>query len=251
LTDLYSIKTIIMKSLTGKKVVLLGASSGLGLATAQAAAADGAKVVIVSSNRQRLDQALKTLPEGSEGHTADLSQETSIRDLFGRLGSFDHLVYTAAENPNLSNVIDTDIDQARNFFGIRFWGAFASVKYAAPHINPGGSINLTSGTAGTRPFKGWALASSICGAMEGLVRALSVELAPIRVNSVVPGVVKTNLWSGMPEADRENLYKTVGASLPVGRVGEAEDIALTFLYLMKQTYGTGQNIIIDGGSVLV
>lgn len=240
-----------MKSLTGKRVVLLGASSGLGLATAQAAAADGANVVIVSGNRKRLDEALKTLPAGSEGHTADLSQEASIRELFGRLGNFDHLVYTAAENLTLSNVSDTDIDQARGFFGIRFWGAFASVKYAAPHINPGGSINLTSGTAGARPGKGWVLASSICGAMEGLVRALAVELAPIRVNSVVPGIVKTNLWNSMPEGDRENLYKTVGASLPVGRVGEAEDIALTFLYLMKQAYGTGQNIVIDGGGVLV
>jgi NAD(P)-dependent dehydrogenase (short-subunit alcohol dehydrogenase family) len=240
-----------MTSITGNRVVLLGGSSGLGLATAQAAAADGAQVVIVSGNRQRIDQALKTLPAGSEGYAADLSQETNIKDLFDRLGNFDHLVYTAAENLKLSNVSDTDIAKARDFLTIRFWGAFAAAKYGAPHIKPGGSINLTSGIAGARPGKGWALAASICGAMEGLVRALAVELAPIRVNSVVPGVVKTNLWNSMPEADRENLYKTVGDTLPVKRVGEADDIALTFLYLMKQAYGTGQNIIIDGGAVLI
>lgn len=102
-----------------------------------------------------------------------------------------------------------------------------------------------------RPGKGWALASSICGAMEGLVRAAAVELAPIRVNSVVPGVVKTNLWGSMTKADRQNLYKTVGDSLLVKRVGEAEDIAQAFVYLRKQHFSTGQNIVIDGGAVLV
>jgi len=80
---------------------------------------------------------------------------------------------------------------------------------------------------------------------------MAVELAPIRVNSVVPGVIKTNLWNSMPEADRENLYKNMGDSLLVKRVGEAEDIALAFLYLMKQHYGSGQNLIVDGGAVLV
>jgi NAD(P)-dependent dehydrogenase (short-subunit alcohol dehydrogenase family) len=87
--------------------------------------------------------------------------------------------------------------------------------------------------------------------MEGFVRAAAVELAPIRVNSVVPGVVKTNLWSSMTEGDRENLYRTVGDSLLVKRVGEGEDIAQAFLYLMKQSFGTGQNLVIDGGAVLV
>ena len=238
-------------TLSGKKVVLLGGSSGLGLATAKAAAAEGAKVIIVSGNQQRIEQALKELPKGSEGYAVDLSKEDNIKIFFGKTGSFDHLVYTAGENLSLSGISETEIDKARAFFTLRYWGAFAAVKYGAPHINPGGSINLTSGIASTRPGKGWALASSICGAMEGLVRAMAVELAPIRVNSVVPGVVKTNLWNSMTEADRENLYKTVGDSLLVGRVGEAEDIAQAFLYLMKQQFGTGQNMVIDGGAVLV
>lgn len=248
-------KQIIMETsnsiLSGKKVIVLGGSSGLGLATARAAAAEGAKVVIVSGNRQRIDEALKELPAGSEGHAVDLSKEDNIRTFFEKTGSFDHLVYTAAENISLNNIGETEIDKARDFLTLRFWGAFAAVKYGAPHINRGGSINLTGGIAGMRPGRGWALASSICGAMEGFVRAAAVELAPIRVNSVVPGVIKTNLWNSMTEAARENLYKTVGDSLLVRRVGEAEDIALAFLYLMKQQFGTGQNIVIDGGAVLV
>ncbi|HTI12814.1 MAG TPA: SDR family oxidoreductase [Puia sp.] len=240
-----------ISTLTGRKVLILGGSSGLGLATAKAAAAEGARVTIVSGNRHRIDAALQELPKGSEGHAVDLSKEDNIRAFFSTAGNFDHLVYTAAENLSLSAIGDTELDKARVFFTLRYWGAFAAVKYGAPHINPGGSINLTSGIASMRPGKGWALASSICGAMEGFVRAAAVELAPIRVNSVVPGVVKTNLWSSMTEGDRENLYRTVGDSLLVKRVGEGEDIAQAFLYLMKQSFGTGQNLVIDGGAVLV
>ena len=238
-------------TLTGKRIIILGGSSGLGLATAKAAAAEGAKVIIVSGNQQRIDNALTAIGHNSEGHAVDLSKEENIKNFFEGTGNFDHLVYTAGENLTLNTIPETEIEQARKFFNIRYWGAFAAVKYGAPLVNAGGSICLTGGTASARPGAGWAVASSICGAMEGFVRALAVELAPIRINSVVPGIVKTDLWSGMPEADREGLFTHYGDKLLVKRVGEADDIALTFLYLMKQQYGTGQNIIVDGGGVLI
>jgi len=237
--------------LTGKRVIVLGGSSGIGLATAKAAATEGATIIIVSGNQQRIDKALAELPAGSKGYATDLSKEENIKSFFDGIGHFDHLVYTAGENLTLHAIDDTDLESARGFFTLRYWGAFAAVKYAAPYINTGGSINLTGGIAGMRPGKGWALASSICGAMEGFVRAAAVELAPVRVNSVVPGVVKTNLWNSMSEADREHLFTTIGNSLLVKRVGEAADIALAFVYLMKQSFGTGQNIVVDGGAVLV
>jgi NAD(P)-dependent dehydrogenase (short-subunit alcohol dehydrogenase family) len=239
------------KSLTGKQVVILGGSSGLGLATAKAAAAEGARVIIVSSNQNRIDQALTELPEGCAGYAVDLSKEENIKNFFETTGNFDHLIYTAAENLTLNNLNETEIDKARQFFNLRFWSALAAVKYASPLINAGGSISLTGGIAGARPGKGWSIASSICGAMEGFVRAMAVELAPIRVNSVVPGLIKTNLWNSMADTDRENLFQSAGDALLVKRVGEAEDIALAFTYLMKQKFGTGQNLIIDGGAVLV
>jgi NAD(P)-dependent dehydrogenase (short-subunit alcohol dehydrogenase family) len=239
------------QQLLGKKVIILGGSSGLGFATAKAAAAEGAKVIIVSSNQQRINDALKELPSDPEGFSVDLSKEENIKDFFGMIGKFDHLVYSAGENLNLTVLSETAVEQARRFFNLRFWGAFTAVKYASPNINEGGSISLTSGTASARPGKGWSVASSICGAMEGFTRAMAVELAPIRVNCVMPGVVKTNLWNNMPAVDRENLYKSQSDALLVKRVGEAEDIALAFLYLMKQQYGTGQSIVIDGGGMLV
>jgi NAD(P)-dependent dehydrogenase (short-subunit alcohol dehydrogenase family) len=238
-------------TLRAKKVLILGGSSGLGLATAKAAAAEGAILTIISGNPLRIEEALKQLPENATGGTIDLREEGNIRQFFAGAGGFDHIVYTAGENLTLHTIEATDIDQARHFFNLRYWGAFAAVKYGAPHINPGGSITLTGGIAGARPGKGWSVASSICGMMEGLTRALAVELAPVRVNCVVPGVVKTNLWSSMADADREQLFASVSNSLLVKRIGEAEDIAQTYCYLMKQTFCTGQCLVVDGGAVLV
>lgn len=240
-----------METLKNKKVIILGASSGLGLATAKAAAEEGANLIIVSSNQERIDDALKNLSEGTQGYAIDLGKEENIKHFFENIGKFDHLVYTAGENLNLTNLSETDLQEAKNFFTLRYWGALAAIKYAAPNINEGGSINLTSGIASQRPGAGWALASSICGAMDGLCRAMAVELAPIRVNAVAPGVIKTNLWNGMSEEQRNDFYKNVGDSLLVKRVGEAEEIAQSFIFLMKQNFITGQIITVDGGAVLV
>jgi len=238
-------------SLTGKKVILLGGSSGFGLATAQAAATEGAQVIIVSSNQERINKALQQLPASVQGQAVDLSREANIKSFFEQTGNFDHLVYTAGENLTLNYLSDTDIEKAHSFFNLRFWGALAAVKYASPYINAGGSISLVSGTASLRPGKGWSLGSAICGAMEGVVRALAVELAPIRVNSLVPGMIRTEMWNSFSEAERTQIFKTAGETSLVKLVGEAEDVALGFIYLMKQRFVTGQNLVVDGGAVLV
>ncbi|ASU33353.1 SDR family oxidoreductase [Mucilaginibacter xinganensis] len=237
--------------LAGKKVIILGGSSGLGLATAKAAGDEGANVVIVSSNRARIDKALTELPPASEGYAVDFSNVQHICAFFEKVGNFDHMVYTAGENITSDIVHDTDIEKAKDFFTIRFWGAFAAIKYGAPHINEGGSITLMSGSFGQRPSKGYSLGATICGAMDAFTRAMAIELAPIRVNNIAAGVIKTNLWNNLPEADREGFYNYLQSTLLLKRVGEAEDIAQAFVYLMKQPYTTGQSLITDGGAALV
>jgi NAD(P)-dependent dehydrogenase (short-subunit alcohol dehydrogenase family) len=237
-------------TLQGRRIVVLGGSSGIGLAVAQAAAREGATVVIASRRRARVDEALKTLPEGTEGHAVDLTDEPAVRALFGRLGSIDHLVFTAGESLQLDRLTNTDIEAAKRFFGLRYWGAYLAAKYASGSIREGGSVVFTSGIAGQRPRPGWSMAASICAAMEGLTRALAVELAPIRVNIVSPGVVKTPLWAGMAEADREALYRQTAERLPVCHVGEPAEIAEAYLYLMRQSYATGQVLVVDGGALL-
>jgi NAD(P)-dependent dehydrogenase (short-subunit alcohol dehydrogenase family) len=238
-------------SLSGKRVVVLGGSSGIGLATAQTAAREGATVVIASSRKARIDEALATLPKGTQGHVLDLADGDATQALFARLGTFDHLVFTAGETLQLGSLATTDLDTARRFFALRYWGAYCAAKYGSSNIRKGGSIVLTSGIAGQRPQPGWALGASICAAMEGLTRALAVELAPIRVNIVSPGVVRSPLWAKMPEADRKALYQKTAERLPVGHVGDVDEIAAAYLYLMRQSYSTGQVLVADGGAVLV
>jgi NAD(P)-dependent dehydrogenase (short-subunit alcohol dehydrogenase family) len=238
-------------TLNGQRIVVLGGSSGIGLATAQAAVREGARVVIASSRKDRIETALVTLPTGSEGHVLDLADGDATMAFFARLGSFDHLVFTAGETLQLGSLAATDLEAARRFFALRYWGAYCAAKYGSSSIREGGSIVFTSGIAAQRPHPGWALGASICAAMEGLTRALAVELAPVRVNIVSPGVVRTPLWANMAEADRGALYQQTAERLPVGHVGDAAEIAEAYVYLMRQTYSTGQVLVVDGGAVLV
>ena len=237
--------------LQAKRVIVLGGSSGIGLAVAEQASLQGAHVVVVSSNPDRIQKAVQSLDGRVEGETTDLSDERAVAELFTRLGPIDHLVFTAGDNLQLHELAGTDLTQARRAFDLRYWSALAAVKYASPNIRKGGSIVLTTGVAGQRPRKGWVVAASVCGTIEALTRALAVELAPIRVNAVSPGVVRTNLWQNMSAAERENLFESVGKRLPVGRVGEAHDIAQAYLFLMREGFSTGQTVVVDGGTVLV
>jgi len=178
----------------------------------------------------------------------DLSDPARVRAFFAGIGEFDHLVYTAGEPLALLPVAGMDLDAAQKFFQLRYFGALGAVTAAVPHLRAGGSITLTSGTAATRGGPGWGVAASICGAVEALTRSLAVELAPLRVNAVAPGVVRSPLWQGMP--DPEAMYAATGAGIPAGRVGEVEDVARAYLYCMTQRWATGTVVLVDGGTVL-
>lgn len=237
--------------LDGKKVIVLGGSSGIGFAVAEYALAEGANVVIASSHAGRVHAAVTALGTNAQGQALDLTDEHAIEAFFNATGSFDHLVFTAGDSLRLGEIAATDLSLARRAFDIRYWGALAAVKHGAPHIAAGGSIVLTTGIAALRPRSGWAFGASICGAMEALTRALAVELAPLRANAVSPGLVATNLWQNMSEEDRQAMYEQAGKHLPVGRVGEARDVAAAYLFLMESAFATGQTHVVDGGAVLV
>ena len=232
--------------LQGQQVVVLGGTSGIGLATAAAAAREGAVVTVASSRSTSVDKALAALPAGTTGRVADLSRPEAVRALFDDLGEIDHLVYTAAEPLELMPVATLDLGAARDFFTLRYFGALSAVQ--AAHVRR--SITLTTGIAKDRPGAGWAVAASICGAVEALTKALAVELAPVRVNAVSPGVVRSPLWARMGEDEREQMYRDIGSHIPAGRVGEVEDIAEAYLFCMTQSFATGTVITVDGGSVL-
>lgn len=235
-----------IEKLKGKKVAVLGGTSGFGLATARAAAEAGAQVIIASRSEANVDKALAELPTGVNGTIVDVTDEAALTSFFTELNGLDHLVVTAGDTFPTPN---PTYAQARQTFEVRFWGAYLAAVTAAPYIRPGGSITLTNGIVGIRPWKGFSVASAVAGAVISLTRGLTLELAPIRVNTVCAGVVKTPLWNGMGE-QLIDFFRDTASKLPVARVGEPEDVAETYLHLMQSGFTTGQTVVVDGGAVI-
>jgi NAD(P)-dependent dehydrogenase (short-subunit alcohol dehydrogenase family) len=133
----------------------------------------------------------------------------------------------------------------------RFLGALYAAKYSAPKIRAGGSITFMSGTAARRPLAGISAVSASCGAVEAFARALAVDLAPIRVNTIQPGFVDTPLLDEVLGSQKTEILAAAAARLPVKRIGRADEVADAVLFLMKNGYVTGITLTIDGGGLLV
>ena len=237
-------------TLAQQRIVVIGGSSGMGLATARAAAVEGAAVTVASSSSGRVDAALSELPAGCAGAVVDVRDEAEVAALFERVGDLDHLVFTAGDAFTPRPLADLGLRDARAVFDVRFWGAVTVIKYAAPRIRPGGSIALTTGTVGQRPVPGAALAAAGAGAAEGLVRGLAAELAPLRVNAVRAGAVRTPLWDAVPQPQREALFTRLAQRTLTGTIAEPEEIALAHLYLIQNRSVTGTVLTVDGGLLL-
>ena len=235
-------------SLINKMVVVLGGSSGMGLATAKAAKADGARVVIAGRSRERLQAARAVLGDGVRTVALDVGDEMGTRALFSELGPVDHVFITAGAvlfDPKLA----PDAASVRPALDTRFWGAFNAAKFAAANMSTGGSITFTSGTAAMRPIRGASVAGASCGAVEAFARSLAVDLAPIRVNTIQPGLIDTPFLDTLGER-RSAIIAEYSRRLPVGRVGRTEDVADAVLFLMKNGFVTGITLTVDGGGML-
>ncbi len=235
-------------SLAGKRVVVIGGSSGIGFAVAAIARERGAEAVIASSNASRVDAAVARLP-GSTGRAVDLRDEASLSRFFDELGAFDHLVITAGDWSGAVPVAIRDLDLAalNERLALRFSGVLAAIKHGSRTIAPDGSITLTSGMLVNRPRKGRALVTAIGGATEHLARALAVDLAPVRVNAVCPGLILTEPVQQMPE----EMVRRYVAGLPLPRAASPSEAAMAYVYLMLNGYVTGQVLAVDGGGLLV
>lgn len=239
-------------SLKDKRIVVIGGSSGIGLAVAEGALREGARVTVSSSRQATVDKGLARL-KGAEGVVADVKDEEQLAKLFARIGNFDHLVYTAGDwgGPRRGSLENLDLKEAAGIFTVRFWGALAAAKQAKKHLAADGSITLTDGMIAHRPSKGSIVATGMAGGIEHMTRALAVELAPLRVNAVCPGAIRTEIWNAIPEAQREDRIREMGARVPLKRIGEPNEVAEAYLYLMRGGYTTGQVLYVDGGQSVV
>src|SRR6266852_3770503 len=235
-------------SLKNATVVILGGSSGIGLATAKAARAEGAQVIITGRSAKRLQTARADLGDAVRMVVLDVADETGTRIFFQELDHLDHVFITAGTLVKDSRLAP-DSATLRPAMDTRFWGALYAAKYGALKMNGSGSIVFMSGTAGQRPLDGASVASASCGAVEAFARALAVDLAPIRVNTIHPGLIDTPFLDTLGE--RRNAFMTeYSKRLPVGRPGRSAEVADAVLFLMKNGFVTGITLTIDGGGVL-
>jgi NAD(P)-dependent dehydrogenase (short-subunit alcohol dehydrogenase family) len=237
-------------SLKNTTVVVLGGSSGIGLATAKAAQAEGAQVIITGRSQERLRTAQAELAGNARAVALDVADEPGTRSFFQELTHLDHVFITAGTLMKDSHLAP-DSAALRPAMDTRFLGALYAAKYGAPKIRNGGSITFMSGTAARRPLEGASVATASCGAVEAFARALAVDLAPIRVNTIQPGFVDTPLLDGVLGSQRNEILAAVAKRLPVRHIGTPEEIADAVLFLMKNGYVTGITLTIDGGGLLV
>jgi NAD(P)-dependent dehydrogenase (short-subunit alcohol dehydrogenase family) len=237
--------------LANRHVVVVGGGSGLGLATARAAAEAGARLTVLSRTDASVARAIKQLPADTSGRAVSSLDRAKLSEVFDDIGPIDHLVYTAGDKPLSGPITTLPVDDVRQAFEARYFGALTTIDCAIAHINPTGSITLTSGAAVTRPRSTSGVLASVCGAMEGLTRALAVELSPVRVNVVRPGFTRTEMWADLDEDVRESLFSHTAKTNLVGHAGEASEVAQAYLYCMTQTYATGSIVTVDGGYSLV
>lgn len=239
---------------TPECVVVIGGGSGMGLEVARKLLASGAEVVIAGRSAARLAAARATLgADRLETSTLDIGERSQVAALFARVGRLNHVVVTAADLPYgpVTELTEADLMRAVRS---KLLGPLFAAQESAARLEPGGSLTFISGIAARRPTRGGSAAAAINSGLEGLVRALAIELAPIRVNAVSPGWTATPIWDQMAAITltrKQELFASMAARLPSGRIGRPDEIADAVVFLMKNEFCTGTVVDVDGGHRLV
>jgi NAD(P)-dependent dehydrogenase (short-subunit alcohol dehydrogenase family) len=236
--------------MTSQHAVIIGGSSGIGLATARQLLASDMKVTITGRSAPRLDEALKSLPE-AEGSVMDAAATDTLNEPLSRIGSFDHLVLALGSGKGFGPFTSVSVADVRKGFEEKVYPHFAVAQAALPFLRKDGSITFISAVSAHAAAPGTAGIGAANAAVAMFVPILAAELRPLRVNGVSPGVVETPWWDFLPSEQRTAVFAEYAAKSPVGRVGKPEDIAQAVAFLISNSFMTGHVIVCDGGLRLV
>ena len=250
-----------INKLSSKRVLLIGGTGGVGIAVAHAILEFGAEVIISSSRQPKVDAVtadLTKLYPGSKvaGYVCDLasaSVESNITNLFSHVGQLDHIIYMAGDRLPTIPLADITLEKWTKCNQVRTIASILVAKHGIQHLSksPDSSIIFTGGSISQKPIPGgWAMLALIGAGINGLTRQLAFDLAPIRVNCVAPGVIETDLWQGMGEEGKKAFLEQHAKSVPTGRVGQPEDLAEAYLYLLRDRNVTGTVVDSNSGAFL-
>jgi NAD(P)-dependent dehydrogenase (short-subunit alcohol dehydrogenase family) len=238
-------------SFDGQRVVIIGASAGIGEAAARDFAAKGAEVTITGRSKERLDQAAQRIGHPVRIAELDATSREALDAFFAATGTIDHLVLCASPGAVGAGPIAT-LDEAalRQAFDGKFFAHVKAIQAVLPHLRRDGSVTLVTAASARAAFPGTAGLAAVNGALETIVAPLAVELAPLRVNAVSPGIIDTHWWGAMPEDQRRAYFDSAAAITPARRVGQPEDVAEAITYLAGAGFVSGTVLECTGGANL-
>jgi len=239
-------------ALQNKKIVITGITGGIAHATAKLLISLGAELIVTARDETKLQASLSTLSGNVHGEIMDVTDKSSVKKLFDKIGNFDHLV-TPAASAQMSAVKEMDFESARQLVDTKQWGQLYCVHYALPYLSKAGSITLFSGTVTQKPLPGGSMYAAVGAATEAAGRIWAYELAPIRVNTIVPGVIDTPIWPQLmgDESVAKEQLQAIAESLPVKRIGQVIDVAKAVAFLIDNEFVDGISLVVDGGHRLV
>jgi NAD(P)-dependent dehydrogenase (short-subunit alcohol dehydrogenase family) len=234
-------------STSRQRILILGGSSGIGLATAARLAATGAELCLVGRDPAKLAAAIATIGHGCSGRAVDATDHRQLAGLLQDFGAFDHLIMTVSGGDGAGPFVNLDLGKLRQGFDAKFWPQVSAAQAALPSLRAGGSLTFVTAASAGGHLPGTAGLAAINGALNAIVPVLAVELKPLRVNAVSPGVIDTAWWDKWPADQKAALFADLAAAAPVGRVGQAEDIADAIAFVVGNSFITGQVLQCDGG----
>lgn len=248
--------TLLDWQLAGKTIIVTGASSGMGVATAKAVAAAGASAVLVGRDRPRLEETAEAIAAaGGRSHivVTDLADYASGAEIaaaaVAAYGSIDGVVNNASIL-GMGALEDASLETLERQWRVNVAAPLALTQAALPHLKPGSAVVFVTSTVAQAGFPGYSEYTATKGATEAMARALAVELAPrgIRVNSVAPGFVRTPMLQPALDANPD-LEGWLNEKTPLGRLGEPDDIAAAVAFLLSplSAYVVGATLVADGG----